>query len=283
MATHQTQFSLPSIHELFPGMLSQPLTVLDGPDHHLSPSIEARKRIQPPPWQVSRGMSFWIEPIWFFNHRLQRPHTPRTRCSSYPPTQRMLQSRPYSHHTESLAHDPRLHESDPRPHAADHRKRSASQIYSFDVLRSDPMSSSLQHLTSSGNPPNHPSSSQQHHSHTSTSSEFRVSVPPTAAASVHSPQGQRSAPQPDPAVPAMISFPVSRPPASKSSKQSASDEASDEEVGETAGKKHICPTCLKRFNRPSSLRIHVNTHTGATRKNFYYKINLHQADLFSSV
>ncbi|KAF7332907.1 hypothetical protein MVEN_02396200 [Mycena venus] len=30
------------------------------------------------------------------------------------------------------------------------------------------------------------------------------------------------------------------------------------------GKKHICPTCSKRFNRPSSLRIHVNTHTGAT-------------------
>ncbi|KAJ7469803.1 hypothetical protein B0H11DRAFT_1731403, partial [Mycena galericulata] len=30
------------------------------------------------------------------------------------------------------------------------------------------------------------------------------------------------------------------------------------------GKKHVCPTCGKRFNRPSSLRIHVNTHTGAT-------------------
>ncbi|KAF8874872.1 hypothetical protein CPB84DRAFT_1689911, partial [Gymnopilus junonius] len=30
------------------------------------------------------------------------------------------------------------------------------------------------------------------------------------------------------------------------------------------GKKHVCPTCFKRFNRPSSLRIHVNTHTGAT-------------------
>ncbi|CAA7268711.1 unnamed protein product [Cyclocybe aegerita] len=29
-------------------------------------------------------------------------------------------------------------------------------------------------------------------------------------------------------------------------------------------KKHACPTCFKRFNRPSSLRIHVNTHTGAT-------------------
>ncbi|KAF7314166.1 hypothetical protein HMN09_00575900 [Mycena chlorophos] len=29
-------------------------------------------------------------------------------------------------------------------------------------------------------------------------------------------------------------------------------------------RKHVCPVCQKRFNRPSSLRIHVNTHTGAT-------------------
>ncbi|EGN92342.1 hypothetical protein SERLA73DRAFT_79694 [Serpula lacrymans var. lacrymans S7.3] len=29
------------------------------------------------------------------------------------------------------------------------------------------------------------------------------------------------------------------------------------------GKKHQCPHCSKRFNRPSSLKIHVNTHTGA--------------------
>lgn len=269
MAAHQTQFTLPSIHELFPGMSHSPLTTPDGPDYPHSPSLEARERVQPP--QVSRGMSFGSSLLDFFNHRLQRSHTPRTRCSSYPPsTQRMPQSRPYSHHTESIAHDPRLHESDARPHGAEHKKRSAAQIYSFDVLRSDPMSSSLQHLTSSGSPPNHPSSSQPHIRPASSSSEFRVSVPPTAAANIHSPQGSRSGPQrtdSDPAVPAMISFPVSRPPASKSSKQTPSDDASDEEnPGENTGKKHICPTCLKRFNRPSSLRIHVNTHTGATRK-----------------
>lgn len=132
--------------------------------------------------------------------------------------------------------------------------------------------------------PHTPRRCSSHLGHTSSSSEFRVSVPPTAAANIHSPQGQRSGPQPDPVVPAMITFPVSRPPASKSSKQSPSDEASDEEnpTGESGGKKHICPTCLKRFNRPSSLRIHVNTHTGATRK-IFFNINLHRADLFSSV
>jgi uncharacterized Zn-finger protein len=30
-------------------------------------------------------------------------------------------------------------------------------------------------------------------------------------------------------------------------------------------KKHVCAQCKKRFNRPSSLRIHTNTHSGATR------------------
>lgn len=30
-------------------------------------------------------------------------------------------------------------------------------------------------------------------------------------------------------------------------------------------RKHICPICRKAFNRPSSLKIHYNTHTGATR------------------
>lgn len=34
-------------------------------------------------------------------------------------------------------------------------------------------------------------------------------------------------------------------------------------------KKHCCPHCDKRFNRPSSLNIHVNTHTGAKRSHFF--------------
>ncbi|KAK7001713.1 hypothetical protein R3P38DRAFT_2558601, partial [Favolaschia claudopus] len=29
------------------------------------------------------------------------------------------------------------------------------------------------------------------------------------------------------------------------------------------GKKYVCKQCGKRFSRPSSLKIHINTHTGA--------------------
>ncbi|KZT63897.1 hypothetical protein DAEQUDRAFT_84454 [Daedalea quercina L-15889] len=31
-------------------------------------------------------------------------------------------------------------------------------------------------------------------------------------------------------------------------------------------RRHACPWCPRRFNRPSSLAIHLNTHTGAKRK-----------------
>ncbi len=40
--------------------------------------------------------------------------------------------------------------------------------------------------------------------------------------------------------------------------------SSDDDDDES--KKHICTTCNKRFRRPSSLNIHRNTHTGATRE-----------------
>ncbi len=39
---------------------------------------------------------------------------------------------------------------------------------------------------------------------------------------------------------------------------------------EGGGKRHECPHCKKRFNRPSSLRIHMNTHTGAKREYFFF-------------
>ncbi|KAF8996339.1 hypothetical protein BDQ17DRAFT_947580 [Cyathus striatus] len=68
------------------------------------------------------------------------------------------------------------------------------------------------------------------------------------------------------AYPSIISFPVSSSPRAAEYAQDADGAGlSDEDSpSEGSGKKHVCPTCFKRFNRPSSLRIHVNTHTGAT-------------------
>ncbi|SJL17196.1 uncharacterized protein ARMOST_20742 [Armillaria ostoyae] len=42
-----------------------------------------------------------------------------------------------------------------------------------------------------------------------------------------------------------------------------SSEEGEDVLGEH-DRKHVCTMCNKRFNRPSSLRIHGNTHTGAT-------------------
>ena len=52
---------------------------------------------------------------------------------------------------------------------------------------------------------------------------------------------------------------LSASPASARGKTSSSSPAEDSE------RRHCCPHCNKRFNRPSSLAIHVNTHTGAKR------------------
>lgn len=45
------------------------------------------------------------------------------------------------------------------------------------------------------------------------------------------------------------------------------DDGEEEEDGER--RRHPCPQCGKRFNRPSSLKIHLNTHTGAKREYEY--------------
>ncbi|PBK90341.1 hypothetical protein ARMGADRAFT_296209 [Armillaria gallica] len=44
---------------------------------------------------------------------------------------------------------------------------------------------------------------------------------------------------------------------------STSSEEGEDVIGER-DRKYVCTVCNKRFTRPSSLRIHVNTHTGAT-------------------
>ncbi|KAG6875587.1 hypothetical protein C0992_003184 [Termitomyces sp. T32_za158] len=170
---------------------------------------------------------------------------------------------------------------------------SSPSVFSFDVLRSDPASSSLQHIASSVTFPNRGGTSTSF-SHTPQGevlggSVFRVSVSdhavshdamtrgigqppplrssfitsarePDYASAMNSPHDGYSA--------GIISFPAGPPASSQSGRGRSPDDpdvASDGDFsGSHNGKKHVCLTCSKRFNRPSSLRIHVNTHTGAT-------------------
>jgi hypothetical protein len=176
---------------------------------------------------------------------------------------------------------------DDHDHSRDSTTQSGSRIYSYTVLRSDPTRKSLQHLTSSGTLPNRGANGSSTIAPVGVASgsspAFRVSVPSASLPSPDvSPSHSSSLPNSGSgmltidikeerrAYPAIISFPAAGSGSVKADhplrepSPNHSDEEGNEE--ENNGKKHVCSTCFKRFNRPSSLRIHVNTHTGATRE-----------------
>ncbi|KAG6852671.1 hypothetical protein C0991_010039 [Blastosporella zonata] len=173
----------------------------------------------------------------------------------------------------------------------DDKSQSDSPIFSFDVLRSDPSSSSLQHIASSPTFPNRGHSSAGYNTQAQRESPggpvFRVNVPDHGIAAQD--VGQ-SSPPPSNVINSscnlndggsrpmstragysagLISFPAAQ--RSRDRSPDDPDAASDDDLSgsNNNGKKHVCSTCLKRFNRPSSLRIHVNTHTGATRESSF--------------
>ncbi|KAJ3937187.1 MAG: hypothetical protein NXY57DRAFT_733966 [Lentinula lateritia] len=138
--------------------------------------------------------------------------------------------------------------------------RTDSQIYSFNVLRSDPSSTSLLHIASSATLLNRPSATPgpnrlSDHSNSS-APVFRVN-----SSSLPGPASGSSSAQPS-----LASTRTSHPhaPLSLPSDSDPITYSSDEVSDDGDDKKHVCNTCHKRFNRPSSLRIHMNTHTGAT-------------------
>ncbi|KAJ7603877.1 hypothetical protein DFH06DRAFT_1069090 [Mycena polygramma] len=113
--------------------------------------------------------------------------------------------------------------------------------FSFDILKSDPRGSSLEHIASSRPVPLHRSSSR---------SAVRTQSRPRLTPRFHSPMDNIRA----------LSVSAS----DGDAEGGATDDGEEGEGGPEDMKKHVCLTCGKRFNRPSSLRIHVNTHTGAT-------------------
>lgn len=206
------------------------------------------------------------------------PGSPETAYRGRPTTAR-------SHPSFHDDHDLEVHSSN--VHSRDSSTQSGSRIYSYNVLRSDPTRKSLQHLTSSATLPNRGANGSTTNASVGVASgsspAFRVSVPSASLPSPDvSPSHSRILPNSGSgmltidikeerrAYPAIISFPAAGSGSVKADHplQETSPNHSDEEGNEeeNTGKKHVCSTCFKRFNRPSSLRIHVNTHTGATRK-----------------
>ena len=108
-----------------------------------------------------------------------------------------------------------------------------------------------------------PSHHHHHHHH-----HRRGPSPPSASSPLYAPAPVQTSGA-GPSVPRLRDAPPPPPAHARADDMDVDMDAPD--AGDAAdagppGKKHVCPTCLKRFNRPSSLRIHVNTHTGATRE-----------------
>jgi hypothetical protein len=221
------------------------------------------------------------------------PLSPRSQQQQQQPPSQMR-----GHHTRSLPPFP----------TASRRHHPRTGSFSFDVLKSDPETTSLEHLASSttlrtGSAKVGRMTDGRKGVTSGSAPAFRVSM---AAAPL---MGRRGGRPDDPMMgqdgdqnwkraaaaaadldghhhhayarsptgtPALIQFsvaPSSSPTVSPTSttttrknhykKPDVSDPGPS--LDRDKGKKHECPHCSKRFNRPSSLRIHVNTHTGLKR------------------
>ena len=175
------------------------------------------------------------------------------------------------HRKRSSFHDP------PSPSRTTHL-----ESYSFDILRPDPSTCSLEHVAHSNTFRNRgcilsPQISSLGMVNGSApvfkvTPSLHVAVPVVHQETVSGIAGRTSSASPSgannmlPGYSSVITFPASgaamdTTPEMRRSIVIGGDDAYPHEKG----KKHKCHICSKRFNRPSSLRIHVNTHTGATR------------------
>lgn len=179
---------------------------------------------------------------------------------------------------------------------------SPNGTHSFDVLRSDPGTISLEHIASSKTLQNRGAAGIKPASPTGiangSSPAFRVTLtdPPSGryeaadaplevmgrrssrtfpVTASHGPSERQLGPvrsNDTSDYPSLVAFSMSDGSSVSKLTVDGNGRSHFEEVGNGSfrldgrGKKHQCPQCSKRFNRPSSLRIHVNTHTGARRK-----------------
>ncbi|KAF8075756.1 hypothetical protein FPV67DRAFT_381242 [Lyophyllum atratum] len=282
---HESSIVLPSIHEMFPEYLMRDPGRARTTGHSsqrpaMLPSLAhgSHYRTAGPSTSSVRRHSTASDSV---SPRARAPYSPHT---SVAPGKSLRPSSPIHH--LATRHD----HSGSNAYAHPRRGQSGSPVFSFDVLRSDPTSSSLEHIASSVTFPNRGGSSAGYSLQCEISNGsapvFRVSVPdssrrdgnsrphrsnsnPAGGARKSEPASAHAPASTGPGYSAMISFPVSGQTAGAQVGRDRSpddpDAVSDGDLsGSNNGKKHVCPTCAKRFNRPSSLRIHVNTHTGAT-------------------
>lgn len=171
----------------------------------------------------------------------------------YPSFSRSLENPP-------IAEQPRL--SANRSIPGGHDGASAAQ-YSFDVLRPHPFTSDLEHIASTSDvsslsrghqpyPAAYPARTALH-SIPASNATFRVHIPSSARTQALQRGSPREGHRAENSPQEMNHNTYHSNP--HGLVMSLPSEPSDE-------KKHCCPQCHKRFNRPSSLRIHVNTHTG---------------------
>ncbi|KAH7923187.1 hypothetical protein BV22DRAFT_603132 [Leucogyrophana mollusca] len=281
---------LPSIREMFPDM-DMPVQTQDSQPHAKSSSRTVRTgdayaHRYPTATQqsASRRLSDGSRPRAVYSSSLSPSlPSPPPSCSS---SECESNQSPYAHTRHLDPYDP-----------------TATPSYSFNVLRSDPITSSLEHVASSTTLRNRGSTGVQPSSPAGIANgsapAFRVAMPPLDSRS-HSSRRRQLPPSmipehhSDPRMhesPSLHSHSKSQLPHLRSQPTSSilsfslldppgcaptimsndgrrpylkSSDLNDGSLhGEGRGKKHQCPHCGKRFNRPSSLKIHVNTHTGA--------------------
>ncbi|KAG5725726.1 Zinc finger protein [Termitomyces sp. T112] len=256
---HERSVALPSIHEMFP-------------EHLLKETRHTRSS------GAHRGHSASSEHMEVAS--LGPPLLLSMRHHTTPHAVAQLPASPSSvsgHDRPSCSRQHIQRDSGPRSHSS----------VSFDILRSDPSSSSLQHIASSATFLNRGGTStpQPPRGEVFGGSVFRVPVSDQEAimmcgiGHVRPPRSsfitsERKSEHTNATLPysgysaGIISFTAGSPVNSQSLRGRSPDDPDTVSDGDLSsshnGKKHVCSTCSKRFNRPSSLRIHVNTHTGAT-------------------
>lgn len=157
----------------------------------------------------------------------------------------------------------------PAPHSPQlrHSNGKLKLVYSLDVLRLDSSKSSLNHLSSSmafKSVATHPvPASDTGHSSPESQIARSAEVPQFLC------RRNRSNSLADPW---MFPFPI-HPSSTRSSvliddrnealERRANPHVSREEYNR---RRHVCPICLQRFKRPSCMKTHLNSHTGATRE-----------------